>query len=132
MSWTQGQALPADTRPAITRQQLKDYAEASGDPNPIHLDEVFAKEAGFKGVIAHGMLSMAILGDYVTQLFPAETHKLTVMKARFRKVTYPGDVLTCEGEVRKVSPDGELRLALRTRNQLLEITTESEAVFRPV
>lgn len=50
----------------IDRALLKRYADASGDQNPIHQDEVFAKSVGLPDVIAHGMLTMALVGKFVT------------------------------------------------------------------
>ncbi len=52
----------------INRALLKQYADASGDQNPIHQDEAFAKSVGLPDVIAHGMLTMALVGKYVTDL----------------------------------------------------------------
>ena len=46
----------------IDRALLKQYADASGDQNPIHQDEAFAKSVGLPDVIAHGMLTMALAG----------------------------------------------------------------------
>ena len=50
----------------LDRAMLKAYAEASGDHNPIHLNEEFAVSVGLPNVIAHGMLTMALVGKYVT------------------------------------------------------------------
>ena len=50
----------------IDRQMLKAYADASGDQNPIHQNEEFAVSVGLPNVIAHGMLTMALVGKYVT------------------------------------------------------------------
>ena len=50
----------------INRQLLIDYANASGDQNPIHQDEAFAKSVGLPDVIAHGMLTMGLVGQYVS------------------------------------------------------------------
>ncbi len=126
MSWSAGQALKPLVKPAITRQQLKDYAEASGDKNPIHLDDAYAKKAGFPSVIVHGMLSMAFMADHVRFNFPEKAFRIGRLKARFRKVTFPGDVLTCSGEVREVG-DGALQLALEVKNQDGEVTTDGSA-----
>ena len=49
----------------IDRAMLKAYADASGDQNPIHQNEEFAKAVGLPNVIAHGMLTMALVGKYV-------------------------------------------------------------------
>ncbi len=50
----------------IDRDLLKSYADASGDQNPIHQDEAFAKSVGLPDVIAHGMLTMALAGKFVS------------------------------------------------------------------
>jgi len=50
----------------IDRELLKKYADASGDQNPIHQDEAFAKSVGLPDVIAHGMLTMALAGKFVS------------------------------------------------------------------
>ncbi len=57
--WKLGDELEERTTPPIGRDQLRKYAEASGDPNPIHLSDEAAEAAGLPGVIAHGMLTVA-------------------------------------------------------------------------
>jgi acyl dehydratase len=52
----------------VNRALLKQYADASGDQNPIHQDEAFAKSVGLPDVIAHGMLTMALVGKYVSDI----------------------------------------------------------------
>lgn len=52
---------------ALTRADLVRYAEASGDPNPIHQDEEVARSVGLPGVIAHGMLTLALVGRAVAE-----------------------------------------------------------------
>jgi acyl dehydratase len=122
-----GQPLQVLTKPPITRDQLHAYASASGDGNLIHLEESFAQQAGFPSVIVHGMISMAYLGDHLQFNFPADKYKVLKLRSRFRKVTFPGDVLSCEGKVKRIDPDGRTWVSLLTRNQRGEITTEGEA-----
>ncbi|MEI7550105.1 MAG: MaoC/PaaZ C-terminal domain-containing protein [Actinomycetes bacterium] len=50
----------------ITRADLKRYADASGDQNPIHQDEAFAVSVGLPNLIAHGMYTMALAGKFIT------------------------------------------------------------------
>ena len=50
----------------VDRAMLKAYADASGDQNPIHQNEEFALSVGLPNVIAHGMLTMALAGKFVT------------------------------------------------------------------
>lgn len=65
----------------ITREQLRLYAEASGDSNPLHLERAFAQKAGFDDVIVHGMLGMAVVGRLLSTQFAAFV--LTRFDARF-------------------------------------------------
>src|SRR5665213_232373 len=79
----------------LTREQIKDYCQASGDWNKIHWDETFAKESGLPSVIAHGMLSMGLAARAFTELgFPSDS--LKSFDAKFKDKALPGDVLTAE------------------------------------
>jgi acyl dehydratase len=70
---------------------LKAYADASGDQNPIHQNEEFALSVGLPNVIAHGMLTMALVGKYVTD-WAGGSAKVKHFGARFTKpVIVPAD-----------------------------------------
>jgi len=90
--------IPQFVKGPITREQIKEYAEAAGDPNPMHYDENFAKMAGYRTVIAHGLMTMAYVSEMLTNWLPSYT-RLRRLKTRFSKVVYPGDILTCKGKV---------------------------------
>ena len=96
-----GTELPALTKPAITREMLKEYGPAAGDPNPMHVDEEFARNAGYPGVFAHGMLSMGYLGEFLHKA-AGGVAGIRKFRARFAKLTWPGDVITCRGVVTAV------------------------------
>ena len=85
-----------DEAPAIshelTRTDLVTYAGASGDFNPMHHDEVKAKDAGLPSVFGHGMFSMGVLGRALTDW--AGVGNLKNYKVRFTKQTWPGEMLT--------------------------------------
>jgi acyl dehydratase len=68
----------------INRDLLKQYADASGDHNPIHQDEAFAKSVGLPDVIAHGMLTMALAGKYVSD-WAGGPQNVKEFSARFTK-----------------------------------------------
>ena len=68
----------------IDRELLKQYAEASGDLNPIHQDEAFAISVGLPNVIAHGMLTMALVGKYVSD-WAGSSVSVKEFSARFVK-----------------------------------------------
>ncbi|MEZ5502302.1 MAG: MaoC/PaaZ C-terminal domain-containing protein [Halioglobus sp.] len=72
----------------LTRTDLVRYAGASGDFNPMHTDEVAAKEAGLPSVFGHGMFSMGLLGRAVTDW--AGAGNLKVYGVRFTRQTWPG------------------------------------------
>ena len=100
-----GQALPSLTK-QVTVEQIRQYAEASGDRNPIHLDESFARSAGLPGVIAHGMLTMAFANQMVTDWL-GDRSRLKRLQGRFAGMVLPGDEVTCTGTV--VSKDEQAR-----------------------
>ncbi len=75
----------------IDRALLKAYADASGDQNPIHQNEEFALSVGLPNVISHGMLTMALVGKYVTE-WAGGSANVREFSARFIKpVIVPAD-----------------------------------------
>lgn len=123
-----GGPLPELRKDPITKLQLVKYAGASGDYNLIHTDDETARAVGLDGVIAHGMLSMAFLGQYLCSLFgPEDVRRLS---ARFKGMVRPGDVLTCQGRVSAIDPlNGRRRVRLEVwvLNQSGERVTTGEA-----
>lgn len=95
----------------FTRDQIAAYAAASGDTNPIHLDEDFAKSAGLPGVIAHGLLQMGILAVVAAEA-AGGPGRLRRLSCRFAGMVEPGDSVTFGAE-----PVGQGRLELRAINQ---------------
>jgi acyl dehydratase len=98
----------------IDRELLKAYADASGDQNPIHQDEAFAKSVGLPDVIAHGMLTMALVGKYVTD-WAGSSAAMKEFGARFIKpVVVPAGAkvdLTVNGTVIAIE-DGKIKIDL--------------------
>ena len=88
-----GSAVAHATFGPLGREDLRRYAEASGDLNPLHLDPAFARHAGFEDVIVHGMLGMALLGRLLTDAFPSL--KLQRFKTRFCSVIPVGRPIVC-------------------------------------
>jgi acyl dehydratase len=92
----------------VDRAMLKAYADASGDQNPIHQDEAFAKSVGLPNVISHGMLTMALVGNFVTQ-WAGGAAAVKEFSARFIKpVIVPADEkvdITVSAVVREVDGD---------------------------
>ena len=109
-----GDQLPAQEFP-IARADLVRYAGASGDFNPIHWNERFAKEVGLPDVIAHGMFTMATAIRVVTD-WAGDPGAVVEYGVRFtRPVVVPdpdGTTLAVSGEVREVRDDGLVEVAL--------------------
>ena len=123
-----GSLLPELRKTPITKVQLVKYAGASGDYNLIHTDDETARSVGLEGVIAHGMLSMAFLGEYLCWLAgPESIRRLSV---RFSEMVRPGDTLTCRGRVKeqtKGNAGRQLLLEVWAENQRAERVTAGEA-----
>ncbi|NDV04965.1 MAG: dehydratase [Alcaligenaceae bacterium] len=81
----------------VTRSMLSEYAQASGDNNPLHLSDAAAQLAGHREVIAQGMLSMAFVGRWVTSWCPLD--QIHSLSSRFTAPTPLGSHLICEGHV---------------------------------
>jgi len=93
----------------LTRSDFVRYQGASGDFNPIHHDEEFARAAGFPTVFSVGMLQAGILATFATDwLGAANVRRFGV---QFREQVWPGDTLTFTGEVTKRYADGGEELA---------------------
>ena len=96
-AWEVGDELEERALPPITRSQLVEYADASGDHNPIHTSDEAAEEAGLPGVIAHGMLTAAAMSLLFSPYL--EHGYVKDLQARFSGMVYPGDELTVGGHV---------------------------------
>lgn len=88
----------------LTRTDFVRYQGASGDFNPIHHDEDFAKGAGFPSVFSVGMLQAGILGTYATDWLGAAN--IRNFNVQFREQVWPGDHLVCTGKIVKKYEDG--------------------------
>jgi len=82
---------------AYTKEQIADYAEASGDFNKIHTDESFARSAGFPTVIAHGMLSMGVVSQKLIE-GGLDPKNFQFFDCKFKEIVLPGEELELESE----------------------------------
>lgn len=119
--------IPKLVKIPITRVQLAQYAGASGDFNRIHIDEEFANNSSLNGVIAHGMLSMGFVGQYLEQI-AGDDLEVKNFKVRFQAMVRLGDTITCEA---KVISEGnqEISLELKASNQHNEAVILGEAIL---
>ena len=91
----------------IDDDQTFRYAEASGDRNPIHVDEDFAKNmAGLPGIIVHGMCTMAFVSKAVLdEVCGSDPLLLRRIKVRFSKPVFPGQTITTRGWIEETKGD---------------------------
>ena len=109
----------------FTVEQFTAYAEPSGDHNPIHLDDDFARSVGLPGRIAHGMLLMGIAGTVAAEAAGGGS-RLRKLQCRFTGMVVPGDTVTFSAE-----PTGDGKLELGAVNQRGEaVLTRAAAEYR--
>ena len=96
-----GTKLRSITR-LVEQGDISAYAEASGDFNPIHIDEEFARGTRFGGTIAHGMMIAAMLSELMAAEFASDWTTTGQLKIRFRSPVKPGDTVTAHSEVSRV------------------------------
>jgi acyl dehydratase len=101
----------------VRREDVKAYADASGDQNPLHQDDDFARSVGFPGIIAHGMFSMAHLAKAVKDwaVNPAALRSIDV---QFRAVVYIDETIVARGRVAALDPE--------TKDVTLDVWAEVE------
>lgn len=93
----------------LTTQMFVRYSGASGDLNPMHYDDAFARKAGYPSVISQGMHQAALLATFATDwLGPDNVRRYMV---RFKDQVFPGDVLTCTATVTAIEDRSEGRIA---------------------
>ncbi len=85
----------------------KRYAEASGDPNPIHIDEEFAKKVGLPGCILHGLYSMAQVARAHTDVAGGDPRSLKRLEVQFRGMGFPEQEIVVTSTVREAG-DGRI------------------------
>ena len=110
----------------IRREDVKAYADASGDQNPLHQDEEFARGVGFPGIIAHGMFSLAHLVKAVKD-WVVSPRALRSIDVQFRAVVYMDETLVARGRIASLDPE--------TKDVTLEVWTEVDRdgeVVKPI
>lgn len=123
--------LPILSTPAISLEQLKVFAESARDPNPIHLDEHAARDAGLPGVIAHGMLVASYLSEYAEFIRESRLggeYYLASFQVKFKGMTRLGDSLVLKGTAREQA--GQTALSLEAMGSDGEVKSVANAVLR--
>ena len=119
----------------LKRVNLVKYAGASGDFNIIHWNERVAREVGLPNVIAHGMLTMAQAGNFVTEFANGDPGAVLELGVRFSKmVPVPDDddgaTVEISGTVARKLGDGQVEIDLTARCGDEKVLSRSRAVVR--
>ena len=124
-----GEEIPPLEKHPSTRQLVM-WAGASGDFNPIHFDKDFALAKGLPGVIVHGQLALAFLGQMVTDWL-GNSGELARISVSYKGMNFPGEAITCRGVVKNKSEGArEVTLEVWAENPRGEKTVAGTAVAR--
>ena len=125
-----GNVLPERTF-EITRADLKRYADASGDQNPIHQDEAFAISVGLPNLIAHGMYTMALAGKFITD-WAGDITALQEFGVRFTKpVIVPADtpaVVIFSGSVTELLSHNSVKVEIQAISAGVKVLGQARAI----
>ena len=127
-----GEALPSIVK-RVSQEKINLYAEATGDFNPIHIDETFARQTPFGGTIAHGMLCLAYISEMMTIAFGRNWASGGKLSVRFKAAAHPGDTITTGGKIVSTeNREGVLYAdcSLDVHNQKGETVVTGEAKIR--
>jgi acyl dehydratase len=108
--------VPTSSR-VVTREDVKAYAEASGDRNPLHQEDDVARAAGFPGIVAHGMYTMGTLASALVGWL-GDPSALVRMRVQFRAPVFLGETIECGGTVRSLDE--------RSRTAILDVWVRVE------
>ena len=128
----QGSNLPSVVK-HVTQREINLYAEASGDFNPIHIDEAFAAKTPLGGTIAHGMLILAYASEMMTRAFGQSWLESGRLSVRFKAAARPQDTITTSGRIDSIEDrDGILHAncSLECCNQKGEVIITGGAVVK--
>jgi len=112
----------------ITEKTIKDFAEATGDFNPVHLDQTYAEKTYFQGRIAHGVLSVGYISSVLGNLLPGPGGILLSQDVKFLAPVRIGDVITARVVVIEMIPEkNRIRLKTTCTNQKGEVVVDGTA-----
>ena len=120
--------VSVETSTTIKAREIELFAEATGDRNPVHLDEEFAATTQFGGRIAHGMLTAGLVSAAIASKLPGPGSIYLGQTLRFTKPVRLGDTVTVRLEVIEViTAKRRVRLATTCTNQNGETVLDGEA-----
>lgn len=121
--------MSAELQVPITHERIMAFAEASGDHNPLHVDEAYAQASPYRGRVAHGLLSASFVSAVVGTILPGPGAIYLGQTLNFHKPVRIGDVVTARVTVQSIDPSA--RVILKTECLVAgESVLEGEATIR--
>jgi len=121
--------MSAELQVPITHERIMAFAEASGDFNPLHVDEEFANASAYRGRVAHGLLSASFVSAVVGTMLPGPGAIYLGQTLSFHKPVRIGDVVIARVTVQSIDPSA--RVILKTECLVDgEPVLEGEATIR--
>jgi 3-hydroxybutyryl-CoA dehydratase len=116
----------------ITETVINDFAKATGDFNPIHLDQAYAEKTQFKGRIAHGALSIGYISSVLANLLPGPGSIYLSQEIKFLAPVRIGDTITAKVEVIELIPEkNRVKFKTTCTNQRGEVVVDGTAWIMP-
>ena len=113
----------------ITDEMIRLFADLSGDNNPVHLDDAYARTTRFGRRIAHGMIAAGLISATLANDLPGPGTVYLSQTLQFKAPVFPGDTITTIVEVKSIRPDKPIViLATFCKNQDGKVVLEGEAV----
>ena len=91
--------LKEEFQVTVTKDMMAQFCRMTGDMNPLHMDETYAKEKGYVSNVAYGMLTASFLSTLAGVYLPGERSLIHSVECKFTKSVYVGDILTVSGQV---------------------------------
>ena len=124
MGYQPGDILFKHRQPGASRTAIAQFSHATEDPNPIHVDDAFARECGFPQVLQQGPMTTAHFARLLTGAFGAA--RLKVLDVTFTAPVFPGELLLLKATVDKV--EGDIHLTLRAEKEDGTLTATGSAI----
>lgn len=118
----------AEITKRIDETDIQTFADLTGDHNPVHLDDAFARTTPFKRRIAHGMLTASLISSVLASKLPGEGSIYLGQTLQFVAPVFPGDEITARVTVKQIREDKPIvKLETICLNQHSEVVIRGEA-----
>jgi 3-hydroxybutyryl-CoA dehydratase len=118
---------------SVIQENISLYAEASGDFNPIHLDPEFGKKMQLGGTIAHGMMILAYVSEWMAINFGTDWLTGGKLDIRFKTPAHPGDIISISGKIANIEKESNQSLVscdVKCQNQQGQVVITGETQVR--